>query len=509
MWSPDGTHIVTASSDKTARYGTPGAGCSSSFFRDIPTELGRGVEPGRDAHPHRLPRPHGAGVGCPERGPARLVAGRRQSRERRVEPRRDPHRHRLGRGTARVWDARNGTQLMLLQGHTDASERGVEPRRHPDRHRLRATRPRGCGTQKTVINSHCCKATPLWSDARRGARKAAGSSPAANGSARVWDAKSGAQLALLQGRVGLTESAWSPDGSRIATASQLGGSTRVWDAASGAQLVLLQGFSPAWSPDGNRIVTTLHGAHVWDTKSGVQLMLLRAHNETVSSATWSPDGNRIVTASVEKSARIWDAESGAQLALLQGHTDGVTVAAWSPDGSRILTASWDKTARVWNAWPLLTDDTVTYAVISAVRTLTDAERAAVFVQGVERSSAPRPKQAPPADMPRCPWTSFAQRLPPATRMPTGGLANSTNSATAFPGTSYALSSTTRSKPSCSRKPGTMKNCRLPPGAGGPTPAPYPPLSPSAPLTRRWIGGRASRTRPRRRLSDRKTAKITC
>ncbi len=93
----------------------------------------------------------------------------------------------------------------------------------------------------------------------------------------------------------------------------------------------------------------------------------------------SSDGTRIVTDSEDKTARVWDARSGAQLALLKGSTGQVWSAAWSPDGARIVTACGDNTARMWEVWPFLTADTVLYADISALRSLTADERKGLFI----------------------------------------------------------------------------------------------------------------------------------
>ena len=172
--------------------------------------------------------------------------------------------------------------------------------------------------------------------------------------ARVWDAKTGSQLALLSG---VTVAAFSPDGQRIVASSLYSKTVRVWDAKTGRQLALLFGHedrvtAAAFSPDGQRIVTASWDktARVWDAKTGSQLALLSVHEFTVTVAAFSPDGQRIVTASADKTARVWSAQTGSQLALLSGHEDRVTAAAFSPDGQRIVASSlYDKTARVWSA----------------------------------------------------------------------------------------------------------------------------------------------------------------
>ena len=115
-------------------------------------------------------------------------------------------------------------------------------------------------------------------------------------------------------RDGVTSAQFSPDGTRIVTASR-DKTARVWDAATGK--------------------TARHAR--WDMRDAVR------------SAQFSPDGTRIVTASGDKTARVWDAATGKTLATLAGHEGRCGSAQFSPDGTRIVTASDDKTARVWTS----------------------------------------------------------------------------------------------------------------------------------------------------------------
>ncbi|HLJ38658.1 MAG TPA: hypothetical protein VKT54_09655, partial [Steroidobacteraceae bacterium] len=108
----------------------------------------------------------------------------------------------------------------------------------------------------------------------------------------------------------------------VVTASH-DGTARIWDAATGRELAVLTGHTAAvdsarFSRDGRRIVTASHDgtARVWDAMSAQELMVLSGHAGAVLSATFSPDGARIVTASDDKTIRVWDArvvELSAQL----------------------------------------------------------------------------------------------------------------------------------------------------------------------------------------------------
>jgi WD40 repeat protein len=177
-----------------------------------------------------------------------------------------------------------------------------------------------------------------------------------DGTARLWDARTGVELAVLRGHQGpVFAVAYSPDGRRVVTASA-DQTARIWDVATGTPLKTLEGHgdsvnSAAYSPDGARIVTSSddHGVRIWDAHTGAALAVLVGHTDRVSGAAWSADGTRIVSASDDKSVRLWDADSGRTLGVFTGHAGYVYTAAFSPDGTRIVSASDDKTVRVWDA----------------------------------------------------------------------------------------------------------------------------------------------------------------
>jgi len=316
-YSPDGTRIVTASFDGTARIWDARSGAQLALFS------GHGV-----AMYSAFYSPDGT----------RIVTASDDK-------------------IATVWDANSGARLAVLSGHGE---------------RIRSAAFSPDGTR--IVTASADKTARIW-DARTGARLAqlaghgdpvlsAAYSPdgkrivtaSVDKSARIWDARTGAELALLAGHGGLVLSAaFSPDGTRIVTASA-DETARIWDARTGAQLAVLAGhggpfYSAAYSPDGRRIVTASQDktARIWDALTATPLAVLSGHGDFVLSAAYSPDGRRIVTASEDNTARIWDARTGAELTALTGHLDIVNSASYSPDGTRVLTASNDKTARIWDA----------------------------------------------------------------------------------------------------------------------------------------------------------------
>ncbi len=314
-FSSDGTRIVTASADKTARVWHAATGQELILLRGHETDVKSAAF-----------SPDGM----------RVVTASYDK-------------------TARVWDAATGQEIGVLRGH----ERGVNSA---------AFSPDGM----RIVTASYDKTARVWDavtgkeiallGGHEGSVTSATFNPdgtrivTASWTARLWDATSGRELVVFRGpQLLLTSAAFSFDGTRIVAAS--GDQTAwVWDAATGQEIAVLRGHergvnSAAFSPDGMRIVTASYDktARVWDAVTGQELVLLRGHEGHVQSAAFSPDGKRIVTASLDTTARVWEAATGQELAVLRGHERVVWSATFSPDGSRIVSASWDTTARVWDS----------------------------------------------------------------------------------------------------------------------------------------------------------------
>lgn len=167
-----------------------------------------------------------------------------------------------------------------------------------------------------------------------------------------------ASLQWLPGHNGTVNSvAYSPDGSRIATAAA-DSTLRILDARTGEQILALQGHadgvnSVAYSNDGARIVTASEDCtlRVCDARSGEHLLTLEGHLDSANSAVFSPDGSKIASTARDNTVRIWDSRTGKQLSVLDGHKDWGWVVAFSPDGLCIASAGEDRVLLLWSLNP--------------------------------------------------------------------------------------------------------------------------------------------------------------
>jgi WD40 repeat protein len=169
---------------------------------------------------------------------------------------------------------------------------------------------------------------------------------------------------------------FSPDGSKLALDNGVD-TVRLFSLRGRPSTDLhtgpsLTGNIDPFSPDGRLLVSTTHddptAVLVWDLRTRKRLGVLRGHSEPVSAFAFSPDGKRLATAAEDGTARIWDLRTRRPMITLAGHRGPVVSVAFSPDGRFVVTASVDRTARIWQIVRAKPDLAVASADVSTVTT---------------------------------------------------------------------------------------------------------------------------------------------
>ena len=198
----------------------------------------------------------------------------------------------------------------------------------------------------------------------------------------IYDARSGAEVALLSGHNGEVKAiTYSPDGKMLASAGR-DETVRLWNPKTGENLATLTGHDGlvtgvAFSPDGKRLFSGSGDATVrlWSAETHDQLWSSDTPQrgkrapmvrdvfgfETapgpfdvlafrwVLAVAYSPDGQTLASSgSSDGTVQLWDVESGTHTRTLKGHTDTVRTLAFSPDGKTLVSGSKDDTLRMWD-----------------------------------------------------------------------------------------------------------------------------------------------------------------
>ncbi len=251
-------------------------------------------------------------------------------------------------GLARVWDARSG-RLVCSMRHPTFVKRAA----FSSDGRLLATVTgntgyiwsAATGRRVWMLKGHSGTLTGVAAQPRGSMLLTCG----LDGTARLWDLRTGKTARVLRHGSPVVSAQFSPDGRYAATAG-VDGTVRTWSVPSCAagpplcQNGSLMGVE--FSPNGRRLVTwgETNGSgetRIWDTATGAPIGSPLRHRSRVVSAAISPDGRLALTCSVHHTARLWDAATGEPISPPITGGDEMHSACFSPDGRQLATTCGD------------------------------------------------------------------------------------------------------------------------------------------------------------------------
>lgn len=167
-----------------------------------------------------------------------------------------------------------------------------------------------------------------------------------DGKVSVWSASTLERLAAWQAHPSDKSChalAWSADGDRLYSGSY-DGTVRVTDSVTGAEITrLVHEGGVYWlevSPNGERVATVSgNAAFVWDTVAFQRVAEMRGHAKGLLSVQWSSDSTRCVTTARDGHARVFDAVSGREVLAIPVGVPDVAEARFLDSDREIVIAT--------------------------------------------------------------------------------------------------------------------------------------------------------------------------
>jgi WD40 repeat protein/tRNA A-37 threonylcarbamoyl transferase component Bud32 len=171
---------------------------------------------------------------------------------------------------------------------------------------------------------------------------------------KLWDVPTRKLAATLNGAAErLRCLAASPDG-RLLAAAGWENNVHVWDITTGRECQTLPGDHfmnrVAFAPDSKFLVSAdFTGALVfWDLATGLRVGQRRDYTR-ITSLAYTPNGLSLATANGDGIVKLWDLAGDPEPTTLIGHKGEARALAFSPDGKTLATGGEDRTVRLWQA----------------------------------------------------------------------------------------------------------------------------------------------------------------
>lgn len=181
--------------------------------------------------------------------------------------------------------------------------------------------------------------------------------PSARRSASVqdWYPRPQARHVLLGHRGPVTDVAFHPQFSLVATASE-DTTIKVWDWETGELEQTLKGHTKpiqgiSFDHAGQYLASCSSdlAIKIWDGHDGWKnVRTIHGHEHSVSDVQFVPGDQHIVTASRDKTLKMWEITSGFCTRTFLGHNDWARALDVSSDGRWLASASSDRTLRIWD-----------------------------------------------------------------------------------------------------------------------------------------------------------------